>query len=230
MDSRTFGRVSVTLPNLADGYLTNVTTLESGRGSVQEFRYADADLRDLDLARARLITGRVTHLHATRVRLDDVRVDSVEFDSCDFGSADWSDSKLSRVVFRDCKIMGANLTRVNLDSVLFENCKLDYATFEQVRAAGPVAFSKTALIEASFNGCDLAKVVFDDCTLRLTEFGRGTYKETDLRGNELTTVRGVANLAKVIINHSQQADLAQALTAELEVIYDEDLDNGRSNW
>jgi uncharacterized protein YjbI with pentapeptide repeats len=227
MDSRTFGRVAVTLPDLSDGYLSNVTSLEIGRGVVQEFQYADADLRDLDLAHTHLITGRVTNLRATRVRLEEVRVDSVEFDSCDLGSAQWSDSKISRAVFHNCKIMGANLSGLTLDNVLFENCKLDYATFERIRAAGPVAFSKCVLNEATFTACDLSRAVLDSCTVRATEFGHGTYKELDLRGNKLTTVRGVSNLAKVIIDHAQQADLAEALTAELSVIYGDELSDCR---
>lgn len=110
----------------------------------------------------------------------------------------------------------------------FENCRLDYSTFEQVRAAGPVAFSRCVLSETTFTGCDLTRAVLEDCTLRATEFGRGTYKDVDLRGNELSGVRGVANLARVIIDHAQQADLGQALTAELAVTWGEDLPVGRA--
>ncbi|MFJ9949467.1 pentapeptide repeat-containing protein [Kitasatospora sp. NPDC091207] len=228
MDTRTFGRVRVTLPDLADGYLLNVTTLENSRGTVQDFQYADADLRDLDLAHARLITGRIGNLRAARVRLEDVRADSVEFDGCDLGSAQWADGKLSRVVFRNCKIMGANLSGLTLDNVIFENCRLDYSSFEQVRATGPVAFSRCVLSETTFTGCDLTRAILEDCTLRATEFGRGTYKDVDLRGNELSGVRGVANLARVIIDHAQQADLGQALAAELAVTWGEDLPVGRA--
>ncbi|MEU1422981.1 pentapeptide repeat-containing protein [Kitasatospora sp. NPDC005751] len=228
MDTRTFGRVRVTLPDLADGYLSNVTSLENSRGTVQGFHYADADLRDLDLAHAQLITGRIGSLRAARVRLEDVRADSVEFDGCDLGSAQWADSKLSRVVFRNCKIMGANLAGLTLDNVIFENCKLDYSVFEQVRATGPVVFSRCVFSEAVFTGCDLTGAVLEDCTLRATEFGRGVYKDVDLRGNDLSGVRGVANLARVVIDHAQQVDLGRALTVELAVTWGDDLAAGRS--
>ncbi|WP_245985231.1 pentapeptide repeat-containing protein, partial [Streptomyces tateyamensis] len=211
----TFGRVTVTLPALDEPgrYLSNVTSLDSARGIVQDFQYGDADLRALDLSDISLITGRVRGLRADRVRLDKVRLDSVEFDTCDLATARITDSKLSRVVFRNCKIMGAGLTGVALDNVLFENCKLHYASFEQVRATGPVAFSKCVLTEATFTGCDLTGVVLDACTLRLAEFGPGKYQDLDLRGNDLTSMRGVAHLAKVIIDRAQQAELAEALIA-----------------
>ncbi|MFH9351273.1 pentapeptide repeat-containing protein [Kitasatospora sp. NPDC017646] len=229
MDSRTFGRVTVTLPTLNEPglYLSNVTSLDSARGIVQDFQYSDADLRDLDLTDTSLITGRVSGLRADRFQLDKVRLDSVEFDTCDLATARISDSKLSRVVFRNCKIMGANLNGLAMDNVLFENCKLDYASFEQVRATGPVAFSKCVLTETTFTGCDLTGAVLDACTLRLTEFGRGKYKDLDLRGNDLTSLRGVASLGKVVIDRAQQAELAEALIAELDVTFGDTLDERR---
>ncbi|MFD8085523.1 pentapeptide repeat-containing protein [Kitasatospora sp. NPDC059722] len=221
MTTRTFGRISIALPDLADGYLSNVTSLESGRGTVQDFNYADAGLRDLDLAHAHLITGRTTSPRASYVRMDEVRVDSVEFDGCDLGDLQWADSKLSRVVFKNCKIMGGTFNDLTLDNVLFDNCKLDSSTFERIRAAGPAAFTHCALTESTFTGCDLTNAVFNDCTLRDTEFRRGTYKTTDLRGNDLSALRGVGNLAKVVIDRSQQIELTQALIAELEITFGE---------
>ena len=229
MQNRTFGRVSVTLPSLNEPgiYLSTVPSLEGGRGTVQDFKYADADLRTLDLADTHLITGRVTGLLAQRTQFAEVRIDSVEFADSDLGAAQWTDSKLSRVVFRNCKLLGATLSGVALDNVLFEGCKLDYATFDQVRAVGPVAFSKCVLSEATFNGCDLGSAAFDDCALRLTEFGRGKYQGCDLRGNDLSAIRGVGALAGVVIDRAQQTQLAEALAAELDVTYGEDLDDGR---
>ncbi|MEU8919468.1 pentapeptide repeat-containing protein [Kitasatospora sp. NPDC048545] len=225
MNDRTFRRVTVSLPGIDDGYLSNVASLDNPRGIVQEFRYADADLRALELADTTLTSGRISAVRAERVRLEEVRADSVEFEGCDLGSAQWSDSKLSRVVFRDCKLMGATLTGLTLDNVLFDGCKLDFATFAQVRAIGPIVFSKCTLTEATFTGCDLNRAVIDASTLRRTEFERGSYRELDLRGNDLSEVRGTGNLAKVILDRGQEAELARALITELEVVFGEDLDD-----
>ncbi|MDI3420397.1 pentapeptide repeat-containing protein [Streptomyces luteolus] len=229
MDSRTIGRITLNLPDLSGPglYLSNVQSLEGGRGVLQDFHYTGAELRSLDLADAQLVTGRISGLRAGRVQMEQLRLHSVEFDSCDLGSATWSESKLSRVAFRQCKLMGATLSDLTLDHVLFDGCRLDYATLEAVRATGPVAFSNCILTEVSLTGCDLTDAVLDSCTLRLTEFGKGRYKGLDLRGNDLSSVRGVAHLAKVVIDHSQQADLAQALITDLDVTYGEDLDHPR---
>lgn len=226
METRTFGRTRITLPGL-DGagiYLSNVSSLENSRGIVQDFSFGDADLRDIDLASAQLQSGRVTGITAKRTTLSEVRVDSVEFASCDFGAAQWTDVKLSRVSFHDCKLMGASFNGATMSDVLFEGCKLDYATFEQVRATGPVVFSRCVLAEATFTGCNLSGVVFDDCQLRLTEFGPGKYSEADLHTSGLSAVRGVANLNGVILDRVQQDQLAEALVADLNVAWVDELD------
>ncbi|MFD9621210.1 hypothetical protein ACFWB2_28570 [Streptomyces virginiae] len=56
----------------------------------------------------------------------------------------------------------------------------------------------------------------------LTEFGTGRYRNTDLRENDLSAIRGVANLAKVRIDPGQQSDLAEALVHELDIIIGDD--------
>ncbi|MFF5447145.1 pentapeptide repeat-containing protein [Streptomyces sp. NPDC012888] len=118
--------------------------------------------------------------------------------------------------------MGAALDSLVLDDVLFENCKFDYATFEKVRVTGPVAFTGCGFTEAAFTECDLTDAVFSQCTLRLTEFGPGRYRGADLRGNVLSRIRGVANLSKILITPAQQADLAEALVADLGITLEDD--------
>ncbi|MGW6454731.1 pentapeptide repeat-containing protein [Streptomyces sp. NPDC055078] len=228
MDTRTIRRTSVTLPALTGPgrYLSHVTSLEGGRGRVAEFHYADADLRDLDLADTHLMDGRITGLKAQRTRLEKLRVDSVEFTGCDhLSSLQWTDSKISRAVFRDCKLMGAALEGVTLENVLFENCKLDYSTFTHLRAAGPVIFAKCSLREATFTAADLGAALIDDCDLRLTEFDGGKYRGLDLRGNDLSHLRGLASLKRIVIDRAQTLQLAEALAAELDVAFGEDLDD-----
>ncbi|MGW0705686.1 pentapeptide repeat-containing protein [Streptomyces sp. NPDC002643] len=226
LETRTIRRTSVTLPSLDEPglYLSNVRSLEGGRGRLTAFRYADADIRDLDLSDTHLLDGRVTGLRTQRTRFDELRLDSVEFTGCDLSTLHWTNSKISRAVFRDCKLMGAALEDITLDHVLFENCRLDYSTVVRMRTAGPVIFSACSLREATFAAADLTAALFDDCDLRLTEFDNGKYQGLDLRGNDLSQLRGVATLKQVIIDQAQTPQLGEALAAELDVTYGEDLD------
>lgn len=227
MDTRTIRRTSVTLPSVNEPglRLSNVSSLEGGRGRVAQFHYADADLRDLDLVDTHLLDGQITGLKAQRTHFDKLRVDSVEFSGCDLSSLQWTKSKISRVVFRDCKFMGAALEDVTLDNVLFENCKLDYSTLTRVRAAGPVIFAKSSLRESSFTAADLSAALIDGCDLRLTEFGGGQYRGLDLRGNDLSQLRGIASLEQIVIDQGQTLQLAEALAAELNITFGEHLDD-----
>ncbi|RSS84960.1 hypothetical protein EF919_38325 [Streptomyces sp. WAC02707] len=224
MSTRTFGAATVTTPDLDEPglYLSNVTNLDNPRRAVQDFAFGDADLRSLELADTQLITGRLHGVRAQRVAFEALNVHGVEISGSELGAVRWSGSRLTRVVIRDTKLLGAALDDLVLDDVLFENCKLDYAAFTKVRATGPVAFAGCVLTEAAFADCDLSGVVFSDCTLRLTEFGPGRYRSTDLRGNDLVTLRGVTNLVKVRIDPGQQHDLAQALVDDLEITVGDD--------
>ena len=224
MDSRRFGRTSLTLPSL-DGpgsYLSNVTTLATGRGSVEDFQYTGERIRDLDLTGTRLITGRITDLQADRVLLKQTQLHSVEIRDCELGTLRCVESKLNRVHFRDCKLLGAAFEETTLDNVLFENCRLDYATFTKVRAIGPVVFSNCMLAEAEFTGSDLTETVLTGCTLRQAGFGPGVYRDSDLRGCDLSTVRGAGNLKRVIISPLQESELAQALISGLDLTVTDD--------
>ncbi|MGW5689128.1 pentapeptide repeat-containing protein [Nonomuraea sp. NPDC003754] len=220
MDTRTVRQTSVTLPDLDDVDLDEVDSLEGEHGKLRDFRYAAAHLRELSLSGTQLMDGRVTGLTTQRARLDDLSLHSVEFSGCDLSGLRWENSKLSRVAFTDCKMIGATWEQVTLDDVIFERCRFDLAIFTRVRAAGPVIFSSCSLREAEFSAADLSGVAFDECDLHLTEFDGGTFRDCDLRGNDLSNLRGVTGLKKIIIDRSQLQGLAQAFAAEQEITFE----------
>lgn len=78
---------------------------------------------------------------------------------------------------------------------------------------------RCSLPEVEFAGCDLTGAAFDDCALRLASFGPGAYRDCDLRGNDLSTVSGTANLKRVVIDEAQTIQLGIALATELGVTF-----------
>ncbi|MFE7525805.1 pentapeptide repeat-containing protein [Kitasatospora sp. NPDC057542] len=228
MPTRRYGRTTVTLPDLDDDpYLGVINSPPRPGSTVTEFRYTDQDVRDLDLTGTDLRNGILHNVTAQRTTVENVRLSSVQITAGDLGSLQLSGSKASRTLFRDCRLMGAAVTGAVLDNVLFDNCRLDYATFDQVRASGPLVFDQCVLTEATFTGCDLTGVVMHDCVLHATGFGAGTYRDLDLSGSDLSTVRGVGNLRKAVISRAQQHQLTDALLVELNVTYSEDLPQHR---
>ncbi|TQF06914.1 pentapeptide repeat-containing protein [Kitasatospora acidiphila] len=224
MATRTFGRTNVSLPEIDDDmYLGTASNLNRPGHAVSEFRYVDQELRDLEIIETDLRNGRVRRLNADRVSFEGVRLSSVEFADCDMRTWQWVGSKVSRVVFRDCKLMGLSVSDVGFDHVLFEKCRLDLASFRQLRSTGPLVFSQCTLTEATFEACDLTDTVFADCRLHSVEFHRGKYQGCDLSTSDLSTVRGVGNLRGVVVERMQESQLATALLKELELTFTEDL-------
>ncbi|MEV4741759.1 pentapeptide repeat-containing protein [Streptomyces sp. NPDC049555] len=202
--------------------LVAVGSLANEHARLSEFTYANADLRELALSEGQLVAGRITAVRSQRAFFENLRLHSVEFSGCDLGDLRWHGGKISRVRFSSCKLLGAALDELVLEHVLFENCKLDYATLERIRCAGPVIFSRCSLGEARFAGCDLTGACFDACGMKLTEFDGGSYRDCDLRGNDLSHIRGIPSLRQIVIGRAQALQLAEALAAELDVTYGDD--------
>jgi uncharacterized protein YjbI with pentapeptide repeats len=222
MGQITVRRTSANLPVFdEDAELEPVSSLG---GSVSGFQFGEASLRALNWENARLFSGRIRALRAGQASVTGVRMDSVEFTGCELSFLRWAGGKISRVRFDNCKLLGARFEGAALEHVVFTDCVLDYATLDQIRAAGPVLFVRCSLREAEFTGCNLSGALFDDCDLRLTSFGPGSYRGCDLRGNNLSALIGTGHLKHVVIDRVQLMQLAEALAAELDVTFGDDED------
>jgi len=211
------------LPDLPDrAELARVESLGASGGSVSRFELTGSRFRALELEDVRLLDGRVSAMRTETARLKGLDARCVEFDGCDLGGLRWTGGKLSRTRFDGCKLLGARFENVAMDHVVFSDCRLDYALLERVRATSPVLFVRCSLREAEFRGCDLARSLFDDCDLGLTDFGPGGYRGCDLRGNNLSGIRGAHHLSRVVIDRAQLLQLAEALAADLEVSFGDD--------
>ena len=223
MDQVTIRQTSADLPGLdAEAGLEPVSEFEAESRLVVDFQFSGVTLPAFDLAGSRLLRGRIREVNAGHVTISAAQMDSVELTGCTLSSLRWTGGKLSRVRFDTCRLLGARFEGVTMEHVVFTGCKLDYATLDQVRAAGPVLFADCSLREAELTGCDLAGSLLDGCDLRLTTFGPGRYRGCDLRGNDLSDLIGAAHLRHVIIDHIQTMQLGEALAAELEVTFDAD--------
>jgi uncharacterized protein YjbI with pentapeptide repeats len=115
----------------------------------------------------------------------------------------------------------ANLDRVTSLGAAGDSVS-GFAVFDQVRASGPVLFTRCSLREADFTACNLTGALFDECDLFQTNFGRGRYVGCDLRGNDLSMAKGVQHLRRAVLHRFQLLQLAHALAAELDVTLGDD--------
>jgi uncharacterized protein YjbI with pentapeptide repeats len=224
MDQLTIRQTSAELPRFdAERELELLPRLDARSRLVADFQFAGATVDALELAGAHLLHGRIRMVRAGTASVAATRMESVEFHGCDLSSLRWQDGKISRVRFDACRFLASRFQAVTMEHVVFTGCKLDYATFDQIRAAGPVMFAGCSLREAELTGCDLAGAAFDGCDLHLTRFGPGHYRRCDLRGNDLSALAGAAQLKGVIIDQAQAMQLGEALAAELKVTFGDEV-------
>ena len=226
MDQITIRGTSADLPLLEEeATLIPASSLGPPGGSLCGFELGGTRSTALDAKDVTLQDGRIHSVQAEAVSMAGVHIRSVEFAHCELGSLRWTGGKISRTRFDGCRMLGARFESVTLEHVVFTNCKMDYAMMDQIRTAGPVMFVRCSLREAEFASCDLTGCLFDESDLFRTSFGRGKYIGCDLRGNDLSTVNTVHHLKRIIIDRTQLIQLAEAVAAELEVTFYDDLDD-----
>lgn len=219
----TVRETSAELPVLSDdAELAQVQSFGAEGGALSGFELARSQMRALNVKNVHLVDGRVRALRAETAAVRGLTARSVDFAGCELGDLRWTGGKLSRTRFDGCKLLAARFENVTLDHVVFSDCKLDYAALSQVRAVGPVLFVRCSMREAEFRGCDLTRSLFEDCDLALADFGAGAYRGCDLRGNDLSSVRGTQHLRRVVIDRAQLPQLAAALAVDLEVSFGDD--------
>ncbi|MGQ0777210.1 MAG: pentapeptide repeat-containing protein [Pseudonocardiales bacterium] len=217
-----YGSSEIVLPYIEDD-LDAIDDLDSHE-PLSDFLYVDRQVRHISVSGGRLTGGRICKIEAERVTFTGTRFNSGQIEHCLFVSSEWDRCTLSRVVFRDCKILGAIFTENSWANVVFDSCKIEFSAFDSIQASAPVVFVNTHLKQVTFTGCDFPKGYMSGCELESVEFIGGGYHEFDLRGNDLSTIRGAANLHGVIISPAQRQELAEALVSELDLRYREDSD------
>jgi uncharacterized protein YjbI with pentapeptide repeats len=203
--------------------LARLSSLGRVTGQLSRFSLDNLSMRALDVHDVGLYEGKFHLVHAESVSIKRVTARSLKFSECNLSMPTWSGGEISTAWFDNCKLLGARFADITLAHVVFTNCKLDYSTFSQVRASGPVMFVRCSLREADFENCYFSHALFEECELVLTNFGRGSYKGCDLRGNDLSSVTGIKNLKSVIINRYQMMQLAEAMAADLDVTFGDEL-------
>lgn len=197
MDQRTIRRMTVLLPGLESGDLDSLDGLP-GDG-----------IR---------VTGRIISGTAwTRATVSCVTIARSYFTASDLSSARFEGVNWDRCLIRGSTLIGAHLSNGTLKNVIFENCLLDYATLDQMRVTGPVAFVGCSLIETTISRCQFTGVLFDGCNLRDTRLDGSNLRDADIRGNDLSGLIGIAALRHVTISHNQLPGLTETVVRDLSL-------------
>jgi uncharacterized protein YjbI with pentapeptide repeats len=98
-----------------------------------------------------------------------------------------------RVELRGCRFTGAELAESVLSDVTLTDCRLDLVGL-RIAKLERVVFRDCRMTECDFHGASLTDVLFDHCELREATFNGVRLKRIELRGCDLTGLRGVEAL------------------------------------
>lgn len=147
---------------------------------------------------------------------EEERIVNVHFSSVDLTSHRLTGVTFSRCRFTASRLMGVSLSYVTMTDVLFEGCQFDYASWEQVKVTGDVAFVDCSFKETGIVQSDLRGAVFDDCAFG-AEIESTKMSGTDLRGSDLSGFSGLASLHKAKVTEFQIRQLSVAMIHDLDL-------------
>lgn len=112
---------------------------------------------------------------------------SVAFIDCTFNDCIFSGAKINYVAFRTvyfnrCKIEEVNFAMCDklIFEIHFKECILDFSKFYTLKIKG-TTFMDCSIIAVDFMSADLTEVLFDNCDLYRSEFGKANANKADSR-------------------------------------------------
>jgi uncharacterized protein YjbI with pentapeptide repeats len=108
---------------------------------------------------------------------------------------DWANRQARGLVARrvevlNCRLTGSELAEATLSDVTFTGCRLDLVGLRMAKLER-VVFRDCRMEECDLYQATLTDVLFEQCVLREATFSGATLKRVELRGCNLSAVRGV---------------------------------------
>jgi uncharacterized protein YjbI with pentapeptide repeats len=135
--------------------------------------------------------------------------------------ADWANVRaprttVTRAELRAVRLTGAELAEATLRDVTFADCRLDMVGLRLARLER-VVFRDCRMEEADFYGARLKDVLFERCVLREATLTGAALERCELRGCDLTGLRGAEALAGVRMPWNDVLENAPLFAAALGI-------------
>lgn len=222
MDTRTIGDLTILTPDLDPRDLDPID--EPPVDELREALVDGADWPGLQLDAADIRLSHLIRANLTQAVWRGTTIYACRFEQVDLSGARLTEATIERCEFIACRLTGLQLTESVLKNVLFENCRLDYATLTQVRTTGSTALLGCNLDHATLTRCALPQVAINRCQMSEVELDDCDLHGVDLRGNNLSTLVGIASLRGSVVTAHQIGELAATLARELTLTVREPTD------
>lgn len=177
------------------------------------------DFSFVDISRIRIESSRLTKCSFSSLALDKLEVSNTIIEKTETAALQALSSTYSKVIFSDCRMSGADFGSAYFEDCIFKNVKFDQAGFKMARFK-KVQFSGCVLTSADFYQAKLSNVSFKECELEEVNFDAMVCKSVDLRGENLSSIKGVLGLKNVRISSEQLYQIAPLLALELNIVID----------
>lgn len=168
---------------------------------------SSASLRAVILEHGRLAGSGFPKLRATDSR----------FNVCDLSNNDWTQCRVVRSEFFDCKFTGWKAVESNFADCLFSGGHGELVQF-QASTFKTVVFENCKFPGVDFRQCKLEKVRFANCDLTESIFAEAELHEVDLRGSDIRGLKARAqDLKGAILGLQQASDVASQLARFLGI-------------
>lgn len=135
-------------------------------------------------------------------RAEPLELVDVQLTETELSNARWRRLLARRVELLDCRAIGLRLDLERVTDLRAVRCRFDYAHLHIEQAKGPVRFEGCSMRETVITG-DLRTTVFDDCLLAGTEFRAERATGCDLRGCDISAIRGLLSLRGAVLEAPQ---------------------------
>ncbi|WP_282851547.1 pentapeptide repeat-containing protein [Gulosibacter sediminis] len=198
------------LPELADASALEIVAA----GYYEARRYIDADLAGRELSSVSECEFLGLDVHAAQLRnvsIAETRLERVRAPELKAAGSDWRD-----VHIESSRLGAVDLAEADLRGVRITASKM---SFVNLRAATPrdIRFENCVIDELDLTLARADRVAFHECTVRTLILDQARLQHFDLRGAELSRVRGLTSMRGTILTFHQAVDLTETFADHLGI-------------
>jgi uncharacterized protein YjbI with pentapeptide repeats len=137
--------------------------------------------------------SRLERVDLGQSRLPGLTISDTELIGCNLANVRIRGGSMRRCIVRGCRLTGLSWTEGRFQDVHFEGCRVDLATFAATRF-DRVTFDDCVMTQCDLQGIGADSLRFLACAMADSDVTGARLRRTELRGCDLSQLRGLASL------------------------------------
>lgn len=170
----------------------------------------------VDARNADVEESKILHVTASESLMQGLSMKDVFLGSTNLTASKVSDSKLMRVVFKECRLQGVDFSSSELSDVVFEDCNLDLSNFNMA-ILQDVMFKNCSLNDTSFVSSRQKNIIYENCVIETLDITDTTAQNATLAGSQIYNITGILSLKGFALDMNQVTSLAPEFATMLGI-------------